>query len=192
MAVSIRKAHRSDALHVAAIVDIAGHGIDVDMWRSNMDEDGSPLSAARSLILDDPDRPYHLSRAFILEIDKEIAGGVIGSLKYDYSVLPQGFPAYMAPLLELESRVPMFWSVLAVAICREFRGKGLARSLLDFADGQARSEGARGLSIVVEDTNLRAITLYRRFGFKDRDLLPWLPYGGRAGPQHWVLLTLDF
>lgn len=185
----IRPARRNDALHVAALVDIAGHGIEADFWAANLDADGSPLSAARRLILADEALPYHLSRAFVVEVDGEVAGCLVGSLNGDAPPEPVDFPPFFAPLLELETLVPGYWAVIAVAVYREFRGRGLARSLLDFARHQAKSVSAPGLSIVVEDTNETARALYRRSGFVERETRPWLPYRDRTGPTAWVLMT---
>jgi ribosomal protein S18 acetylase RimI-like enzyme len=192
MSTLIRPAQRNDALHVAALIDIAGHGIEADFWAENVDGDGSPISAARRLILDNHDLPYHLSRAWVVDIDGEIAGGLVGSLNPDAPSPAVDFPSYFEPLLELETLVPGYWAVIAVAVYREFRGRGLARTLLDHARDQAKSLSAPGLSIVVEDTNSAAISLYRRWGFVDLETRPWLPYRGRMGPRSWVLLTHRF
>ena len=188
---TIRPATRNDALHVAALVDLAGHGIEVEHWINSVDHDHSPLSAARQMIIADETLPYHLSKAHLLEIDGEVAAGLIGGLVASGTVIEAQFPGYYGPLLELESFVPGYWAVICVAVYPEFRGQGLARRLLDHAAAEARRLKAPGLSIVVEDSNTRALTLYRNWGFSDRETRAWLPYGGRSGPKNWVLLTLD-
>jgi ribosomal protein S18 acetylase RimI-like enzyme len=98
-------------------------------------------------------------------------------------------PPYLEPLVTLENLVPGYWSIVAIAIHAEFRGQGLASKLLDHAVQLASQSGARGLSIVVEDTNTAAITLYRKKGFETAETLPWIAYGGRIGPKSWVMLT---
>ncbi len=192
MAIMIRTAERADALQVAAIIDIAGHGIEADFWNANLDEDGSALSAARRMILEDPSLPYHFSRCWLLEVDGEPAGGLIGGLNADTPEIALGFPSYFAPLLELETLVPGYWAVIAVTVYREFRGQRLARQILDFGCSEAERCGAKGLSIVVEDTNEAAIGLYRRWGFVDHSTRPWVPYRDRTGPGFWVLLVKPF
>jgi ribosomal protein S18 acetylase RimI-like enzyme len=189
LVISIRPAQRNDALHVAALVDIAGHGIEAEFWRDNVDDDLSPIAAARRLIIEDKTLPYHLSKAFVLEVDGEVAGLMVGGLVPEVKTIDAEFPRYFKPLLELENLAVGFWAVIGVAVYREFRGRGLARQLLDHAEILARRANARGLSIVVEDTNRSAITLYRNWGFVDRETRPWLSFNGRTGPQNWVLLT---
>jgi ribosomal protein S18 acetylase RimI-like enzyme len=189
MVISVRQAERNDALHVAALIDIAGHGIEAELWNDNVDADQSPIAAARRMIIEDVALPYHLSKAYLLEVDGEIAGGLIGGPVPEVKVALTGYPSYFEPLLELESRVPGYWAVIGVAVYQEFRGQGLARHLLDHAEFLARRQRSKGLSIVVEDTNTVAIMLYHRWGFQDYETRPWLSFNGRTGPKKWVLLT---
>jgi ribosomal protein S18 acetylase RimI-like enzyme len=184
----IRKADTGDALQVAAILDIAGHGIDMDYWMKCRDSDRSVLSAARRLVLEDHKLPYHYSRAHMLELDGRVAGGLIGGLIGEGPAFGEWSP-HLEPLVTLENRVPGFWNILAIAVYAEFRSKGLASKLLDHAVQLASQTGARGLSIVVEDTNTAAIALYRKKGFAEAESLPWIAYGGRSGPNTWVMLT---
>ena len=192
MIISIRQAEKNDALHVAALIDIAGHGIESEFWSSNIDADQSAIGAARRLIINDESLPYHFSKAHLLEVDGTVAAGVIGGMVPEIKEVHSGFPSYFAPLLELESFVSGLWAVIGVAVYQEFRGQGLARLLLDHAEVLARRAKAIGLSIVVEDSNSTAIALYRRCGFLDREIRPWISFNGRTGPQHWVLLTRPF
>lgn len=189
---TIRPATRNDALHVAALVDLAGHGIEVEHWINSAGDDHSPLAAARQMIIADETLPYHLSKAHLLEIDGEVAAGLIGGLITAGAEIEAQFPDYYGPLLELESFVPGYWAVICVAVYPEFRRQGLARRLLDHAAAEARRLKASGLSIVVEESNTKALALYRDWGFSERETRPWLPYGGRSGPKNWVLLTRTF
>jgi ribosomal protein S18 acetylase RimI-like enzyme len=188
MSSRIRQADIGDALHVAAIIDIAGHGIDLDHWMKTRDSDHLVLSAARRLVLEDCKLEYHYSRAYMLELDGRVAGGLIGGLIAEEGRL-QEWPPHLEPLVTLENRVPGYWNILAIAIYAEFRGQGLASSLLDHAVQLASRSGARGVSIVVEDTNTAAITLYMKKGFEKAETLPWIAYGGRVGPANWLMLT---
>jgi ribosomal protein S18 acetylase RimI-like enzyme len=189
MDITIRQATTEDALHVAAIIDIAGHGIDLDLWLEQRDEDHSVLSAARRLVLEDTRLPYHYTNACMIEVGGKVAGGMVGGLTVEDDAPAQWIPPYLVPLLALETRLPGFWSVVAVALYREFRGQGLAARLLDHAGKLANEAGARGLSIVVEDTNTPAIALYKQQGFAVHETMPWVAYGDRLGPKEWVMLT---
>ena len=120
-----------------------------------------------------------------------MAGGLIGGLVRPSENIAAGFPDYFAPLLELEGFAVGYWAVIGVALYPEFRGQGLARRLLVHAQGLARDARAHGLSLVVEGTNMSALSLYQNLGFTLRERRPWLPYGTRSGPSEWQLLTRD-
>ena len=192
MNVRIRPATRNDALHVAAIVDIAGHGIDLDSWIRDSGEDHAVLEAARRAASADANSPYHFSKSWLVEVEGTVAGGLVGELlatNGDYAA--EISPALM-PLVTLETRLIGYWSILAIAIYAEFRGKGLAARLLSHAGDLASSSGATGLCLTVEDTNLPAISVYQKLGFATCDRLPWVAYGGRSGPREWVMMKRDF
>jgi ribosomal protein S18 acetylase RimI-like enzyme len=169
---------------------MAGHGVDLDEWIARSGHDKSVIAAARRLVLEDPTWNYHYSKAYMLEIDGEIAGGLVGSRITDGQPAVDAEREYVKPLLLLESRVVGFWSVLAMAVYPEFRRRGFTRLLFDHARELARETGAAGLSLVVEDTNEVALAAYRAYGFREAERLPWIPYGGRSGPQYWLMLTL--
>ncbi|MER9651810.1 GNAT family N-acetyltransferase [Mesorhizobium sp. M0199] len=177
---------------MAAFVDMAGHGIDLDEWVAHSGSvDQSVFAAARRFVIKDPTWNYHYSKACVLEVDGEIAGGLIGSLVVNGSPTFDLAREYIKPLLVLESRLLGFWSILGVAVYPEFRGRGLTRLLLDHARILGRQAGATGLSLVVEDTNEAAVTAYRRYGFQETERLSWISYRGRTGPKFWLMLTLS-
>ncbi len=192
MNISIRPARRADALHVAALIDIAGHGIEMPYWQQHIDSDHSQFSAARRVTMEDKDLPYHWSKAHLIESDGEIAAALIGERIVANITISPGTFDHIIPLLELESAVPGYWSVVAIAVYTEFRGRGFARRLLEQAEALARQTSASGLSIVVENDNTVALGAYQRFGFIEKQRRTWRPYGGREGPVEWVQLIKDF
>ncbi len=185
----IRPAGIGDALDVAAIVDIAGHGIDHDHWMNLRDGDHSVMAAARRLIIEDRGLAYHYSRAHILEFDDRVAGGMVGGLPAGDGGSKEDLPPHLIPLIALENRVRGCWNILALAVYPEFRGQGLASTLVDHAVQLASQSEAAGLSIVVENTNTAAIALYAGKGFKKVETLPWIAFGGRVGPAERLLPT---
>lgn len=186
---AIRPARKNDAMHVAALMDIAGHGIEAEFWAQNRDAEGSVLAAARARVLGDESLPYHISRAHLLEVDGDVAAALIGGLVPPDAEVPAGFPSYFAPLLELEAHATGHWAVIGLAVYPEYRGRGLGSVLLRHAEDCALEAAAVGLSLVVEDSNAGALALYRRHGFVLREQRRWLPYAERRGPENWLLLT---
>ena len=170
-------------------MDIAGQGIESEYWALNASADGSAIAGARQRIIEDDSLPYHLSRAFMLDVDGEVAGALIGGLVLPGAEVPPGFPEYFAPLLALEAHAEAHWAVVGLAVYPEYRGQGLARLLLHHAETLARQARAVGLSLVVEDSNEAALDLYWSAGFTEQEKRRWLPYGNRRGPQYWLLLS---
>lgn len=191
MDIAIRNAEPRDALHVAALVDIAGHGIDLELWLKIRDHDHSVMAAARRLVLEDAALPYHYSRAYMLEVEGQIAGCLVGGVVEPVTEPWSEDREYIQPLVFLETRIPGFWSILAVALYAEYRGRGLAKLLLDHAHRCAVETGATGLSIVVEDNNTAALATYKRYGFREAETRLWIGYDGLSGPSKWIMLTRD-
>ncbi|QNE88677.1 GNAT family N-acetyltransferase [Corynebacterium incognita] len=67
---------------------------------------------------------------------------------------------------------------LAIAVEGRFKGEGIGTALLDAATELARTLGAPGISLSVEQSNERAHRLYQHVGFE--------PVGDRRG--HFVLV----
>ncbi|TPN89537.1 GNAT family N-acetyltransferase [Mesorhizobium sp. CU2] len=188
---TIRPASRNDALHVAAIVDIAGHGIELENWQRDSGEDHALMEAARRAASADAGSPYHLSKASLVEVDGMVAGGLVGELLAQNEDHAEQVPPAILPLVSLEKRAVGYWSISAIATYTEFRGKGLAKRLLLHAAELALAAGAKGLCLIAEDTNLPAISVYQKAGFLVADRLPWVAYGGRSGPREWVMMKRD-
>lgn len=190
---AIRKARADDALHVAAIVDMAGHGIDLEYWQVLAGPGGSPLAAARHAILTDKSLPYHLSKAWIAEHPaRGISGGVTGGIVAEGDLPMADAPEYLRPLLELESQAVGFWTIVAIAVYPDARRLGIARKLIATADSLARAAGAKGVSLVVESDNTEAIALYQTLGYALAATRPWIPFGGRKGTREWHLMVRSF
>jgi|GEM_PF-3380670 len=192
MSIVIRPATRNDALHVAAIVDVAGHGIDLESWIRDSGKDHAVLEAARQAASTNANSSYHFSKAHLVEFEATIAGGLVGELLTQNDDHTADISAALAPLVTLEKRLIGYWSILAIATYPEFRGKGLAARLLAHAGELAAACGAKGLCLTVEDTNAVAISVYNKAGFVVADSLPWVAYGGRSGPHKWVMMKREF
>ncbi|MGX5842295.1 GNAT family N-acetyltransferase [Mesorhizobium sp. ArgA1] len=192
MSVLIRPAAKNDALHVAAFVDIAGHGIDLDSWIRNSGEDHAVLEAARQAASADANSPFHFSKSWLAEVGGTVAAGLVGELLEKNEDYPAQISPALVPLITLETRLIGYWSILAIATYPEFRGEGLATRLLSHAGDLASSVGAKGLCLTVEDANIAAIAIYERLGFRVADKLPWVAYRGRSGPREWVMMKRDF
>jgi len=57
--------------------------------------------------------------------------------------------------------------ILSVAVTKSSRGRGLARDLLQLHLRRLAGDGVRAVFLEVDETNVPAIRLYRRAGFRD-------------------------
>ena len=57
--------------------------------------------------------------------------------------------------------------ILSVAVSKASRGRGLARDLLQLHLRRLAGDGVRAVFLEVDETNVPAIRLYRRAGFRD-------------------------
>jgi ribosomal-protein-alanine N-acetyltransferase len=95
-----------------------------------------------------------IGRAYLLEVADEVAGYVLFTFAFDIE-----FGGRIATLTDfyLEPR---------------FRRRGLGTIALAFVAEECRRLGVRSLELQVEEDNLPAQALYRRFGFKRLSRLP--------------------
>ncbi len=68
-------------------------------------------------------------------------------------------------------REPLTWSISNVAVLPAYRGRGIARQLMERALQQVHREGGRRVLLQVRDDNPVALGLYRRLGFEVFDAL---------------------
>jgi ribosomal-protein-alanine N-acetyltransferase len=68
------------------------------------------------------------------------------------------------------SRYVDAWHVMNVAVSPEYRGRGIATSLLDRLFEETAGDGRRGYTLEVRVSNGDAIRLYERVGFKARGI----------------------
>jgi ribosomal protein S18 acetylase RimI-like enzyme len=68
-----------------------------------------------------------------------------------------------------------------LAVLPKHQGKGVGPALLAAVEDHARRRGCCKITLEVQDDNVRARNVYRRFGFEDYDL----------GPTRFLVKPLD-
>jgi ribosomal protein S18 acetylase RimI-like enzyme len=129
-------------------------GVILELMQALYDEDGStPLrengaEAALRGLLAAPDRGL----VWVIEQDGEAAGYLV--LTWGYSLEFHGRDAFIDELY----------------VAPRYRGAGLGRQAVEYAEEACRAYGAGAMHLEVEIDNERAHTLYRRSGFAERGL----------------------
>lgn len=109
----------------------------------------------------------HPTTRVLLAFDDDTAVGI--------AVCFLGFSTFAArPLLNIHD----------LAVLAEWRGRGVGRALLAAVEDRARRAGCCKLTLEVLETNVRARSLYERFGFTDYVL-------GDAGSTRFLAKPLE-
>jgi len=105
----------------------------------------------------------------------------------DYDAMPP----IAVPLQQLEDRAYGTWYVNVLGVYPAYQGRGYGTALLSVAEGLARRESKRGMSIIVADSNEGACRLYERTGYRERDRRPMVKEKWPHPGESWVLLLKD-
>jgi ribosomal-protein-alanine N-acetyltransferase len=81
--------------------------------------------------------------------------------------------------------------ILSVAVTKACRGRGLARDLLQLHLRRLAGDGVRTVFLEVDETNVSAIRLYRRAGFRDVGKRPNYYAASGAKPAAALVLRRD-
>jgi ribosomal protein S18 acetylase RimI-like enzyme len=188
----IRPATKRDALHMAALADIAGHGMPLWVWSRSREKGQSVIEVGRARAMRE-EGGFSYRNAHVLEQDGEIAGMHLGYRQPeamelgDTSDMHEVFRA----MTELEAEAPGSWYVNIIGVFPEYRGHGLGTRLLAHAEDLAGAAGARQMSLIVESENEGAWRLYERNGYAEKARRPYVRFPGSTHDGDWVLMVKE-
>jgi ribosomal protein S18 acetylase RimI-like enzyme len=185
-----RPATKADAAALAVLVDIAGEGLPAHLWSTLRAPGQSILEMGRERAArEEGGFSYH--NAMVAEVDGEVAASLVGYRlddPYDLSDL-DAVPEAVRPLVLLEAQAPGSWYVNVLATFPEFRRRGIARLLLDFAETKAMETGEPSLSVIVAGENERAMRLYASADYGPLASEPVFMFPGCPHRGNWVLMV---
>jgi ribosomal protein S18 acetylase RimI-like enzyme len=187
---TLRPARKSDALALAALIDIAGEGLPVHLWSRMKEPTQSVFEFGRARAAREEGN-FSYKNATVAEVDGEVTAGLIDYQlddPYDTGDLNE-LPEVVRPLVELESKAPGSWYINAVAAFAEFRGRGIGARLLALAEDHGRACKSKTVSLIVADENAGAVRLYARNGYRDLARAAVVEFPGCAHGGDWVLMT---
>jgi ribosomal protein S18 acetylase RimI-like enzyme len=188
----IRPATKRDALCIAALADIAGHGMPCWFWNEIREREQSVFEFARARAGSD-DGMFSYQKVHVVEVDGDVAGMLLGQRQpdpYEFGDLAEVHEVFR-PMIELEAEAPGSWYVNMLACFPEYRGQGLGAHLLGRAEALAQETGATGLSLIVESENEGARRLYERTGYRDKARRRFVPFPGSTHEGDWVLMVKE-
>lgn len=185
----IKNARIEDAKALAYLINLAGEGLPEYLWKGMIEGNESPIDVgARRAARDEGAFSY--TNARICVEDDALLGMIISyRLPDPYEIVDiNEYPDLIRPLVKLEAEVAGSWYINAIATYEQYRGKGVARTLIADTETGTRSAGCDLMSLIVDSENAEAIRLYERLDFKAVKTLPIIPYQGRQHGGEWVLM----
>ena len=140
---TLRPARKSDAVALAALIDIAGEGIPVYLWYLMKAPKQSVFEFGRGRAARDEGN-FSYKNATVAEFDGEVVAGLLDyrlADPYEIGDLAE-LPEVIRPLVILESKVPGSWYINILATFPEFRGLGIGARLLALAEERGRAHAA--------------------------------------------------
>jgi ribosomal protein S18 acetylase RimI-like enzyme len=189
---TVRDAVRSDCAELAQLINLAGEGLPLYLWRQMAGAGDDPWEIGRERAARDSGG-FSYRNSIVAEVDGRIAGALVGYPVADEPepVDPANTPAIFVPLIELENLAAGTWYVNAVAAFPEARGLGVGSELMRWAERRAVELGLRGVSLIVSDANRGARRLYERLGYAETASRPMVREQWQNDGENWVLMMKD-
>lgn len=180
----VRPARREDAVDLARLGDMAGHGLPSFLWRRYADPGQAPFEIGVARAARD-DADFSWRNAVVVEVDGRVAAALVTHPLGDEPEPLDNLEPIVRRLQEVANRATGTQYVNVLAVYPEFRRRGHGWRLLEEAERRA---GERALSLIVEDTNAPARELYEAFGFRVEVEMPMVKDGWESAGDAWVLM----
>ena len=181
-----RLANEADSTQLADLVNFAGEGLPLYIWKGLAVHGKDPWEVGRARQEDKVREGQIVVVDFGNGAVAGLTGYVIGS---EPDPIGDDFPALFRPLQELENKALDSWYVNVLACYPEHRGQGLGTRLLDVADDLGTAQGVNRMSVIVADSNRSAQRLYERHGYREVASRKCVKEEWVTDTEHWVLLT---
>ena len=189
-ALQFRKATEDDCTELTLIRDIAGRRMPSYLWSQEVGQGQSYFEYGREKIRTDINSNSYFKNWLVAESRSKFVGAFFGFSvddpypEIDLSTVPECF----RPCVELERVASGCWLLQAIAILPQYRGKGLARQLLNKAGSVAKDSGANRIALQVEEVNEVAFKTYQSNGYVEVDRRPYVHFPGSDDTGDVVLM----
>lgn len=189
---TIRDARKRDCAALAQLINIAGEGLPLYLWRQMAGAGEDPWDIGRERATRDSGG-FSYRNSVVAEVEGNIVGALLG---YPVAAEPEAIdpastPPLFVPLLELENLAAGTWYVNAVATFPDARGLGVGSQLMEWAELTASALGLRGTSLIVSDANRGAGRLYEHLGYEEAARRPMVREQWQNTGDNWVLMIKD-
>lgn len=127
------------------------------------------------------------THAWIGEVHDEPVSCLICHEPSEVPTLPDDYiPEMFKPVLILENRALSTGNVFILSTSEEFQGQGIGSRMLEFAQWYA---GLNGMSLLINDANVRARALYERHGYVVTSSEAMVKKEWENPGQNWLLMV---
>ena len=188
----IRDARKDDCAELAQLINVAGEGLPLFLWRQMAGAGEDPWEIGRERAARNSGG-FSYRNSVVAEVGGSIAGALVGYpvAAEPESIDPASTPPLFVPLLELENLAAGTWYVNAVATFPDARGLGIGSQLMEWAEHTASTLGLRATSLIVSDANLGARRLYERLGYEEAARRTMAKEQWQNAGDNWVLMIKD-
>ncbi len=189
-ALQFRTATEDDCTELALMIDVAGRRLPSYLWSQEVGQGQSYFEYGREKIRTDANYNGYFKNWLVAESQSKFVGAFFGfSVEDPYPEIDlDAVPECFRPCIELERVASGCWLLQAIAILPQYRGKGLARQLLDKAGSVAKDSGTNRIALQVEEVNEVAFKTYRSNGYIEVDRRPYVHFPGSEDTGDVVLM----
>jgi ribosomal protein S18 acetylase RimI-like enzyme len=181
-----RYANEADSPQLADLVNFAGEGLPLHLWKGLAEHGQDPWEVGRARQAD----KAREGQIVVVDLGDGAVAGITGyAIGSEPEPIGDDFPALFRPLQELENEALDSWYVNVLACYPEHRGQGLGSRLLDVAERLGAAGGSNRMSVIVADANSGARRLYERHGYREVASRGCVKEGWLTATENWVLLT---
>lgn len=185
MSFEIREATQNDAGDLARLVNMAGEGMPFYLWENSVENGAVPWEHGRKRAITDG-VGFNYRNSNVAVIDGKVVGSIAHyPLSDTVEPLDPDTPDIFVPLLELEAQAPGTHYTNVLAVDPNYRGQGIGQGLLDYV---LTTETNRDHSLIVENANKTAISLYQKLGFRKVMSRQIVDGGWGASGDEYVLM----
>lgn len=191
--ISFRKATQDDCSDLAVLSDAASRRLTSHLWDGVASPGQSGFEVGREYIRTNADH-------FIFYENWHVAtraGRVVGAINGYVIPVPtepepdDETPGVLVPFGALKSVAQGTWYLSVAAAFPEFRGQGVGTALLERAEEITRQKQIDRLTLMVGSFNTGAYRLYDRFGFREWERRPFVPFSGSDPEGEMILMVKD-
>ena len=187
LAPPMRMATSADGRALAELINYAGEGIPLWLWKKLAGPGGDPwlVGAERQA------KRAEAGQIVVIDEGAGVMAAMTGYPIHGPEPLPEDMPPMFRVLQEMENTVVGTWYLNVLATYPRARGRGFGARLIRHAETVARDDGLPAVTIIVADQNLGARRLYERLGYAEVDRRTMVKEDWVNPSTEWILIRKD-